>query len=156
MGSYDDLLKDPRWILKRKVIITRDEFKCTSCGSKENLQVHHTYYYKQKTVPWAYPDESLITLCEDCHHEWHTWHEVEYKDRPKKKVKFRNHQRRNNKPIILKEGFSYRKQKKQQRKQKKRPKRVQRDQPFYKRSSSVGIQERIHKELDKIKAQKPL
>lgn len=94
MGDYDDLLKDPRWLLKRKGIIKRDGFKCTVCGSKENLQVHHTYYYQQKCYPWVYPEESLITLCEECHHNWHAWNENEYRDAPNRKIKKKKNKKR--------------------------------------------------------------
>jgi 5-methylcytosine-specific restriction endonuclease McrA len=34
------------------------------------LQVHHEYYILGK-LPWDYPDESLITLCIDCHQKVH-------------------------------------------------------------------------------------
>lgn len=97
--EYGDLLKDIRWLIKRKKIIERDGFKCTVCSSKKNLQVHHTYYYQQPTAPWAYPDDSLLTLCEKCHHEWHEWHELEFKDRPikKKAAKHKNKKKVNTK-----------------------------------------------------------
>jgi 5-methylcytosine-specific restriction endonuclease McrA len=88
MGEdYNQLLKDPRWHAKRKRIFTRDGFKCTVCGATANLQAHHTYYYSQRTDPWDYPDESLITICEKCHHDWHEYHELEYRDRPDRKKK---------------------------------------------------------------------
>ena len=35
-----------------------------------HLQVHHTYYYFD-TCPWDYSDESLITLCSNCHFDAH-------------------------------------------------------------------------------------
>lgn len=34
------------------------------------LHVHHTYYIKN-TLPWNYPDESLISLCVSCHQNVH-------------------------------------------------------------------------------------
>lgn len=34
------------------------------------LQVHHSYYILDK-LPWDYPDESLITLCIECHQAVH-------------------------------------------------------------------------------------
>ena len=34
------------------------------------LQVHHQYYIEDK-LPWDYPNESLITLCINCHQEEH-------------------------------------------------------------------------------------
>lgn len=93
--SYYELLKDPRWTKKRQKILKRDNFKCTACGAKHNLQVHHTYYIGNHNYPWAYPDESLITLCEECHNHYHETHEIEIRKHhvshkppksPKKKV----------------------------------------------------------------------
>jgi 5-methylcytosine-specific restriction endonuclease McrA len=75
MGYYD-LLKDPRWLKKRKKILKRDEFKCTVCGSTKQLRVHHTYYTGQNTPPWAYPNNSLLTVCNDCHEKYHREHEL--------------------------------------------------------------------------------
>jgi 5-methylcytosine-specific restriction endonuclease McrA len=34
------------------------------------LQVHHNYYILDK-LPWDYPNESLVTLCIDCHQKVH-------------------------------------------------------------------------------------
>ena len=49
----------------------RDDFTCQICGCKEKmLHVHHTAYEKGKMI-WDYPDEMLITLCEDCHEYEH-------------------------------------------------------------------------------------
>lgn len=65
--KYSDKLKDPRWQRKRLKILERDDFKCQLCGDREApLSVHHKYY-KNNYDPWDYSDESLITLCEECH-----------------------------------------------------------------------------------------
>lgn len=83
MEQYDIYLRDLRWKLKRKRVLERDDFKCTVCGSKKSLHVHHTYYYRNEiTPPWEYPMESLITVCEDCHKEFHMTCNVEIRDRP--------------------------------------------------------------------------
>lgn len=75
MGSYNPkLLNAKKWKRKRLRIIRRDNGQCTVCGSKEKLCVHHTYYYDDNRPPWDYSDESLITLCEDCHNKWHREH----------------------------------------------------------------------------------
>jgi hypothetical protein len=81
--DYEKLLENPLWKAKRKRIILRDGKKCTVCGSTTRLQVHHTYYYKQPTEPWRYPDESLLTVCKDCHQNHHEHSENEYRDKPK-------------------------------------------------------------------------
>jgi hypothetical protein len=76
-STYSELLKDPKWQKKRLDILNRDNFRCCQCGSVKNtLHVHHQYYIKGN-MPWEYPDDSLITLCEFCHevvdnYNWHT------------------------------------------------------------------------------------
>jgi len=65
--SYSDKLKDPRWQRRRLKIMERDNWTCQLCESKdEQLQVHHKEYVKGMD-PWEYPDDLLITLCENCH-----------------------------------------------------------------------------------------
>ncbi len=73
--SYYDELQDKRWSVKRKKIMRRDGWQCTVCSSKKTLVVHHTYY-REGLKPWEYPDDSLLTLCHDCHHKYHTEHEL--------------------------------------------------------------------------------
>lgn len=68
--TYEEQLKDRRWWLTRKVILIRDEHKCTRCGSPNNLQVHHLYYTSGK-LAWEYPFEALTTLCKKCHDVTH-------------------------------------------------------------------------------------
>jgi len=70
-NKYSETLKDPRWQRKRLEIMQRDNFKCTMCGaSNKPLNIHHKIYIKGKKI-WDYPNELLITLCEDCHHKVH-------------------------------------------------------------------------------------
>lgn len=67
MAKYSELLKDPRWQRKRLKIFERDEFKCRRCNDEfTNLHIHHLYY-KNGVMPWEYPDDALITLCQLCH-----------------------------------------------------------------------------------------
>lgn len=72
---YEEKLSDPRWKMKREKILDRDGHKCQWCGRTDRLQVHHKYYMKYPdgrfAEPWDYPDDKLITLCEDCHRKWH-------------------------------------------------------------------------------------
>ena len=74
--KYYRSLKSRKWRNLREKVLKRDEYKCTACGSKQSLVVHHTFYYWEYTEPWEYPLESLITLCEDCHNDFHKHHEV--------------------------------------------------------------------------------
>lgn len=73
--TYIELLRDPRWQRKRLEVMSRDQFRCLQCGSKvKTLNVHHQYYIKGR-MPWEYSNDSLLTLCEDCHHgiNTHDW-----------------------------------------------------------------------------------
>ena len=73
--SYEDLLKTEEWRGKRQKILNRDNNKCVYCGKTHNLQVHHKYYSKYsngfRVYPWNYPDDALITLCDECHKKVH-------------------------------------------------------------------------------------
>jgi len=66
--SYSEQLKDPRWQRKRLEILQRDGFACRNCGNKQKeLHVHHVVYVKDQAL-WDY-DQTLMTLCSDCHLE---------------------------------------------------------------------------------------
>lgn len=73
--SYEDLLKTKEWSQKRLKILNRDNHKCVYCGKTYSLQVHHKYYSKYpnglRVYPWNYPDDALITLCDECHKKVH-------------------------------------------------------------------------------------
>lgn len=70
--TYKEQLHDPRWQRLQSVIRERDKYKCQLCGSEDNfLHVHHLYYQPGAKV-WEYDHESLVTLCEDCHHSAHS------------------------------------------------------------------------------------
>lgn len=63
--KYSEKLKDPRWQRKRLEILQRDDWACQCCRDKAStLQVHHKQYHGN---PWDAPDDSLETLCEECH-----------------------------------------------------------------------------------------
>lgn len=65
--KYSDKLKDPRWQKKRLEILERDHWGCQCCYDEEStLHVHHRKYLPN-TDPWDYPNDLLITLCENCH-----------------------------------------------------------------------------------------
>jgi 5-methylcytosine-specific restriction endonuclease McrA len=64
--TYAEKLQDPRWAVKRRKIMTRDNFTCRDCKTAgKRVQVHHCHYTRGN--PWDTPDELLLTLCEDCH-----------------------------------------------------------------------------------------
>lgn len=65
--TYAEKLQNPKWQEKRLRIMDRDKFQCQTCGSQsKNLNVHHRFYIKGRE-PWEYGDETLETLCRDCH-----------------------------------------------------------------------------------------
>jgi hypothetical protein len=64
--SYLEKLKDPRWQKKRLDIFCRDEWMCQVCKDSESmLVVHHKLYADGD--PWDIDNNSLITLCQECH-----------------------------------------------------------------------------------------
>ncbi len=69
--KYLKLLRSPKWRRKALQILKRDNYQCTVCGSGEILEVHHTFYYDNYPDPWKYPNESLITICHNCHSNYH-------------------------------------------------------------------------------------
>jgi hypothetical protein len=63
--TYGELLRHPKWQMKRLKIFERDGAKCVLCGDNETtLHVHHIKYTKN---PWDAPDADLRTVCEYCH-----------------------------------------------------------------------------------------
>lgn len=73
--TYEEQLKDRRWWMFRKVILLRDNNRCTRCGSYRNLQAHHLYYTPGK-MAWEYPFEAAVTLCDYCHGMTHGKNEM--------------------------------------------------------------------------------
>ena len=65
--EYLDYIKSPAWQAKRLEIIERDSHRCTSCGNRGILQVHHRNYRRLGNER----PEDLITLCLDCHKALH-------------------------------------------------------------------------------------
>lgn len=72
MSNYSDKLKDSRWQRRRAEISLRDGYICQGCHADDHrpVQVHHKYY-RWGADPWDYPDDALVTLCDDCHAEEH-------------------------------------------------------------------------------------
>jgi ribosomal protein S27AE len=64
--DYKEQLADARWLKKRNEIIERDNYTCQKCGATSHLNVHHLSYERNR-LAWEYPNEKLITLCEQCH-----------------------------------------------------------------------------------------
>ena len=67
--SYKEFLKTKYWNKVRLRVLKRDKNKCTRCGSKKNLQIHHKTY-KNHFRELSHMQD-LITLCKDCHSKKH-------------------------------------------------------------------------------------
>ena len=48
----------------RELVLRRDGWRCQSCGTMANLEVHHKEF-RSHSGPDA--EENLITLCHGCH-----------------------------------------------------------------------------------------
>jgi len=57
--SYDSL---------RQQVLRRDGWRCQSCGTMSNLEVHHRQF---RSHSGADSEENLITLCHECHAQAH-------------------------------------------------------------------------------------
>jgi hypothetical protein len=110
--EYAEKLLDPRWKEKRQEILTRDEFRCLDCGReprpKEDndevvvLQVHHCKYIYGRD-PWDYDNDTLRTLCSECHDVRHETEKEAVEALRLLMAKLRRHEL-----YALKEGFQFR------------------------------------------------
>jgi len=72
-NNYSEKLQKPEWQNKRQEILKRDGYMCQRCSITDTeLHIHHCYY-ENGLEPWEYNNQSLITLCRDCH-EYETAH----------------------------------------------------------------------------------
>jgi len=69
MSAEDKLryLRSSKWTVLRTSVLIRDNSTCQSCGSKNNLHIHHITYEKLGDERM----EDLVTLCSICHQEVH-------------------------------------------------------------------------------------
>ena len=71
--------------LRKRIIYERSV--CKSCDlsfkhTKSPLQIHHTYYLRDKThEPWDYPDSCFELLCKECHEWTHRHNKIPYFDK---------------------------------------------------------------------------
>lgn len=54
----------------RKAVYKKDNYKCVKCGSKKKLNAHHIKSWKDYPA-LRYEVENGITLCEECHIQYH-------------------------------------------------------------------------------------
>lgn len=71
-ASYREVLdSDSRWVFRRDKIKARQNGACRKCGKIANpFEVHHEKGYRL-VLPWEYPLDELVGLCNPCHHEEH-------------------------------------------------------------------------------------
>ncbi len=67
---YYKQLQDKRWINRRNQLLKKCGYRCSICGCKDNLQIHHKIYIKGK-MAWEYKDKYLEVLCNKCHEKKH-------------------------------------------------------------------------------------
>ena len=51
-------------------VLRRDGWRCQSCGTMSNLEVHHREFRSHSGED---SEENLITLCAECHAGIHHW-----------------------------------------------------------------------------------
>lgn len=64
---YKEYLQTAHWKNVRKQALFRAKYKCSLCGKKGKLNVHHNTYENRG----GEKDEDLIVLCQDCHGKFH-------------------------------------------------------------------------------------
>ncbi len=72
-----------RYSGNREIVLKRDGYKCTVCGSTERLSVHHKDHSGQEVTRNDDP-ENLIALCSACHEKYHAplaWQTSRFKER---------------------------------------------------------------------------
>lgn len=67
--EYNLYLKSDAWRSFRKVALAHANYKCSDCGSKDNLEVHHEHY---KTFGFEKLSDVKV-LCRECHKQRHTY-----------------------------------------------------------------------------------
>ena len=87
IGSYTEYIASSVWRIKRKSILSRDNFKCTICHDMAN-SVHHWWY----TYPYGNEsDFQLTSLCFRCHSLAHGEYEDDTQEiqnaKPKKRYR---------------------------------------------------------------------
>ena len=91
--KYSEQLLTPEWKEKRLIILKRDNYSCTKCGSKNHLQVHHKLY-KRGLMAWQANNRDLTTLCKPCHDDIHKNRHIStfYEQPNRKKIKKKSKQ----------------------------------------------------------------
>ena len=68
--TYDEQVRHPLWEAFRLKVMSIRGSACEYCGSKEQIQIHHTEYDLRK-MAWEYDISIMRVLCRDCHRKAH-------------------------------------------------------------------------------------
>jgi hypothetical protein len=68
--DYSTYLNHALWRKKRDEVFSKLGRTCSKCSSDINLEIHHKTYSLDK-MPWEYPLENFVVLCEKCHKNHH-------------------------------------------------------------------------------------
>lgn len=68
--EYYKYLETTQWKTISRMVVKRDNNKCTKCGSTHILQAHHTNY--KNIFNETEHLEDLVTLCKECHTQIHS------------------------------------------------------------------------------------
>jgi len=78
LRKAQNIIEDPYEPSKngwKDMVLLRDRYTCQKCGTTEDLTVHHIIPKSQSEgLKWV--SSNGITLCDKCHKEWHSTHEV--------------------------------------------------------------------------------
>lgn len=72
--SYDVFMRSNYWLEVRRLVLERDGNKCTVCGTKQNLHVHHSTY--KNHLKEHLHLEDLHVLCKQHHKQVHMTMEI--------------------------------------------------------------------------------
>jgi hypothetical protein len=66
--EYNEYMCSAVWDETRAMQLQRDRYQCRNCHSRQHLQVHHWYYWRDGvSILGKETSDDLVTLCEDCH-----------------------------------------------------------------------------------------
>jgi hypothetical protein len=69
--TYEEQLKDPRWLEFREKVYTHDNRTCILCKHSDRpIHAHHCRYRKGRQA-WEYELWEVVTLCDHCHEIHH-------------------------------------------------------------------------------------
>ncbi|MGE5057235.1 MAG: HNH endonuclease signature motif containing protein [Acidobacteriota bacterium] len=68
MPDGREILRGAAYERRRREVLRRDDYRCASCGSDYNVEVHHK---QKRSILRDDRSHNLITLCANCHAQEH-------------------------------------------------------------------------------------